>query len=328
MNYKESNEIFNLIKKANRILLNCHKDPDPDSVGSALALYQILRNLGKETDVFCPSSVLFPKVSYLPFYDAISSGVDFSKINYKLYDYVISLDTSSPDRLTGSSELNKLPIEVFVIDHHRTNTRYGSINLVDENKTSTAEVLYDVFEDWNIDIGKNVADSLMAAIVGDTGAFRYPKLSVHTFEVVAKLIKLGADKDRAIFQIYGSEELSTLRFWSEVLSRIKINNIKKYAWSAVPYEDFEKCGKPINGKETAASNFIEIIEGTDFGFVAVEQEKNVLKISFRSRTGFDTSKLAMLFGGGGHIYASGASINNMDFDKAVKYLLSIIDRNC
>jgi bifunctional oligoribonuclease and PAP phosphatase NrnA len=326
MNYEESKIILDEINKSQKILINCHKDPDPDSIGSALAFRNVLMKIGKSVEILCVSPALFDQVSYLPGYDQIKTNVDFGKFDYSKFDLLLVLDSSSIDRVTGDKNSPKIPLKTIVIDHHKTNTRFADVNIVDENKTSAGEILYVIFEDCNFNIDKDTADCLMAAIVGDTGAFRYPNTSTKTFDIVKNLIEKGADKDRAIQNIYRNENFSVLKFWGEVLTRMNLNEKGKYVWSAVPYEVFVKCGMPDTGKETAASGFVQIVKGSEFGFVAVEEEKRKLKISFRSRTGFDTSEIASELGGGGHIYASGASINDMDFDEAVKKLLAVVDK--
>lgn len=326
MNYNESKVIEGEIEKAQNILINCHKDPDPDSVGSALALYEILTNIGKNVAVICPGDVLYDPLSYLSGYDKIQKNVNFAEYDFSKYDLFISLDSSSLDRVTGDNNIKKLPVRVVVIDHHKTNEKYGQVNLVDGNKTSVGELLFDVIEDIGLKITKDVADCLLAAIIGDTGAFRYPKLTVHTFQVAAKLMQLGGDKDKAIHHIFRSENFNVVKFWGEVLSRMQFNEKGKYVWSVIPYEIFEKYGKPKVGKETAASFFTQNIKDSDFGFIAVEEEKGLLKISFRSRTGFDTSRIALELKGGGHVYAAGATIANLEFGEAVQKLLDAVDK--
>jgi len=326
MYYKESKSLKDVIEKSDRILINCHKDPDPDSVGSALALYNVLKKNGKKADVVCVSPEIYNRLDYLSGYKNIKKNVDFSKFDYEDYQLIVILDSSSIDRLTGSKEVNHIPITSAVIDHHKTNNKFGDINIVDPAKTSTGEILYYIFSDLLYEIDTKVADCLMAAIVGDTGAFRYPNTGAETFDTVIKLMKLGADKDKAVKRIYRNEDLNVIKFWGEVLMRLNVSNDGRYVWSAIPYNVFEKYGKPKIGKETAASNFFQIIKGTDFGFVAVEEEPKYLKISFRSRNGFDTSEIALKLGGGGHIYASGASIRGLDFEDSVKKLLHVVDQ--
>jgi phosphoesterase RecJ-like protein len=214
-------------------------------------------------------------------------------------------------------------IKIAVIDHHLTNEMFGTLNLVDTNITSVGELLYLVFEDWGVSLDKNIADCLMTGIVGDTGAFSYPGSNERTFKIASELMKLGADKDRAVHQLYRSESFELVKFYGEVLIRSEIDEAGKFFWSAIPYDSYEKLGRPVMAKESSASLFAQIVEGTDFGFVAVEQEKNKLAISFRSRTGFDTSKIASELGGGGHIYASGANVEGLPFDKAIEKVLEV-----
>ncbi|HTK03766.1 MAG TPA: bifunctional oligoribonuclease/PAP phosphatase NrnA [Alphaproteobacteria bacterium] len=322
MNYKESKLILEEIKKAKRIILNCHKSPDPDSIGSALATRQVLLGLGKEVEVVCPSEELPQNLNYLNGFSNIKTGVDFGKLDYSKFDLFLTLDSSSWDQVTGLKDNVTKKIKIITIDHHLTSTKYGYINLLDSKITSTGELLFSIFEDWKVKISKNIADCLMCGIVGDTGAFRYPGAGERTFEVASKLMKLGADKDKAVHILYRSEPYELIKFYGETLTRVQIDKKHKFVWSAIPYEIYDKLGKPAVAKEAAASLFAQVVEGTDFGFIAVEKEKGELSISFRSRTGFNTSEIAVYLGGGGHIYASGARINGLPFDDAVEKVLA------
>lgn len=322
MHYKESQLILDEIKKANKILLNCHRSPDSDSIGSALALRQILLNMDKQVDIICPSEELYENVNYLKGFSEIKKNVKFKSFEFKKHDLFITLDSSSWDMVTGLK--NFIPKEIFtvVIDHHHTNDRYGEINLIDNKVTSVGEMLFSIFEDWGTRIDKDTANCIMVGIVGDTGAFRYPGANNRTFKVASKLMELGADKDKAVHALYRSEPFDLLKFYGEVLSRVQIDDDCQFVWSAIPYEIYEKLGKPSMAKESAASLFAQVVKGTDFGFIALEQERGQLSISFRSRTGVDTSKIAEELNGGGHIYASGAKIERLPFNEAVEKVLT------
>jgi phosphoesterase RecJ-like protein len=321
MNYAESQQILEEIKKSGKILVNCHRSPDPDSIGSALALKNVLEEMGKEVTVICPSTDLYRNANYLKGFEEIIKGVDFRNFDFSKYNLFISPDSSSTDQITGIKGLNIDGIKLVLIDHHLTNEKFGDINLVDDKVTSVGEVLYSVFEDWGVTVSKDVADCLMAGIVGDTGAFRYPGAGKGTFHTVIELMKAGADKDRAIDELYRSEPFELIKFYGEALSRVQIDKEYRFVWSVVPYEIYEKLGKPSMAKESTASFFAQIVEDTDFGFIAVEQEKGKLAVSFRSRTGFNTSDIAVDLGGGGHVYASGASVSGMSLDEAVEKVL-------
>lgn len=321
MNYPQSQQILEEIKKANKILVNCHRGPDPDSIGSALSLKMVLEGMGKEVDIVCVSEELYDNVNYLKYYSDIKKNVDFNSLDLDQYDLFISPDSSSIDQITDTKDFDFKSVQPVVIDHHKSNTRFGKINLVDSAITSVGELLFKVYSDWEIDINKDTADCLMAAMVGDTGAFRYPGVGISTYRTVIALMEKGADKDFAVQKLYGSEPFELIKFYGDVLNRVQIDKNSRFVYAAVPFEVFEAAGKPNNAKESVASLFCQVVKDTDFGFIAIEKEKGKLSISFRSRTGFDTSQISVELGGGGHAYASGASVSGMSFDEAVKKVL-------
>src|SRR4030042_6555005 len=175
MNYQESKQILEEIKSAKNIVINCHRGPDPDSIGSALAMYRVLKNMGKNVEVICPSSELYESLNYLPDYKEIQKNIDFSTFDFSKFDLFITLDSSSFDMVSGHKNTQIPKIKIINIDHHLTGTKYGYINLIDDILTSTGELLYRIIKDWEIEIDIPIANYLMAAIVGDTGAFRFPK---------------------------------------------------------------------------------------------------------------------------------------------------------
>jgi len=323
MNYPQSQLILDEIKKANKILLNCHRSPDPDSIGSTLALKIVLEGMGKIVEIVCPSEELDKNVSHLKGYSDIKKKVSFNNFNFSVYDLFISTDSSSVDQITGQKGFEIKGTKVISVDHHVTNTKFADITLLDGKVTSVGELMFLIFEDWQIVFSKEIADCLMAAIVGDTGAFKYPGVSAQTFKVASKLMEYGADKDFAVDKIYRSEPFELIKFYGEALSRVQLDKKNKFVWAAIPHEIYAKLNKPALAKESTASLFAQVVEGTDFGFIALEMEKGKLAISFRSRTGFDTSKLAVELGGGGHVYASGGKVEGLPFDQAVEKVLEV-----
>lgn len=323
MNYRESANILKEIKKAKRILVNCHRSPDPDSIGSALGLYGVLKQLGKEVETICPSDEISQNLSFLENFDKIKFPVDFSKFDFSKFDLFIVLDSFSWDMVADSKSFTTPKLPVVVIDHHKTNTKYGDINIVDDTVTSVGELLYLVLEDCGVEINRDVATSLLTGIIGDTGVFRYPGTGAKTLMIATKLMEKGADKDEIVFNLYHSAEFELVKFWGEILRNIEIDKKYKFVWSAMPYETYKKIGSLKIGRESSASLFAQIVKDTDFGILMVEQEKQKLSISFRSRTGLDTSQIAKDLGGGGHIYASGTKIEGLPFEKAVEKVLEV-----
>ena len=319
MNYKESKKILEEIKKAKRILVNCHRSPDSDAVGSALALSGILGNMGKEVLIICPGEV--PEdLKFLNGSDKIKR-VDFANFNFSDYDLFLVIDSSSYNMVSGSKGLPQPDIPLIVIDHHFSNDNFGDINLVDDSITSTGELLFRLFEDWGVEIDKDAAEGLLTGMIGDTGSFQYQNVGEATLTVAAKLMRLGADKDKIIYNIYRNVSFAEVKIWGKIIENMQIDLKHRFIWSAVSvldYKDF--VGESV--KEDAANLFFPIVKDTDFGMIMEERSDGVLSVSFRSRSNFDVSQIAREVGGGGHKAAAGARIEGMDFDEAVEKVLA------
>src|SRR5260221_2106465 len=155
MNYKESKQILEKIKKAKKILLALHSSPDADSASSNLALYVALKQLGKE-DITIISADPFP--SYLRFLpnSEIIQNKDITKVDLNAFDLFISVDSQQPAVITNTFDEVVLPneLDIIVIDHHQNNKSFGQINLLDTTSPATAEILYLFFEDIKVEITK------------------------------------------------------------------------------------------------------------------------------------------------------------------------------
>lgn len=321
MNYSESKTILEEVQKAKKILLNCHRNPDPDSVGSALAMYKVLTDMGKIVKIIFPGEDLPTSTSFLYNSEKIDL-INFESFDFSKYDLFVCLDSANWYMVSGSKEISIPSLPIIVIEHHFTAEKYGKVNLIDREVTSTGELLYRIFEDWGISIDKHVATCLLTGIIGDTGVFKYAGTGWPTLDVAGKLMKAGADKDHIVLRLFGSTEFKLIKFWGEVLQKMKIEEKYKFVWSAISYQNYLTLGKLGGARDSAASLFAGVVEGTDFGIIMVEVERNILDISLRSRTGFDTTEIALALGGGGHIYSSGAEIKGLPFHEAVEKVLS------
>jgi len=322
MNYKESAEILEEVKKAKKILLNCHRGPDPDGVGSTLAMKLVLERMGKDVEVICPSKPISKQSDFLKGFSEIQLGVSFGNFDFSSFDLFITLDTPNLSLLVGKDDVKAPDIKTIVIDHHHLSTLSGLIRLVDEDATSVGEVLYDVFEDWGVDLNKYIAECLLTSIIGDTGAFAYPNVTPKTLIVASRLMNLGADKNMIADKIYRSESFDMLKFWSAILSKMEIDRDHKFIYSFMSHEEFKKFGGLDDAKAKSASLFAPIVEGTDFGFIGIEEKPRYMTVSFRGRTNFDTSAIAKDLGGGGHKVSSATKIEGLLFEEAVEKILA------
>ncbi|MEK7472738.1 MAG: bifunctional oligoribonuclease/PAP phosphatase NrnA [Patescibacteria group bacterium] len=319
-NYKESKLILEEIKKAKNIVVNCHRGPDGDSIGSALSMQSVISNMGIKVDVICPNQ-LPVDLLFLNNSNNVKI-VDFNKFDFSKYDLFITLDSSTYGMVTGDEKIEKPDIKIIVIDHHFTNEGFGDINLIDSKVTSTAELLFKVFVDWNTSLDSDIATKLLTGILSDTGCFQYGGVGRPTFEIAAKLLSLGANKDEIIFNIFRSVKFGTLKFWGKVIENMQYDINYSFIWSAIPLSVYKEYGEDSSSKEDVANLFSPVVRDTDFGLIMVEIDKDVLAISFRARSNFDVSKIAEALGGGGHIAASGAKVKGL-FEDSVKKVLEV-----
>lgn len=317
MNYPESTEILQLIDKSRKILLNCHRNPDSDSVGSSTTLAKYLMSLNKEVRIISPSEIP-ENLNYLSEGMPITVS-DFDSFDFKGWDLLIMTDTSSWDRVFSSTEITQPDIKTVVIDNHETNKKFGSLNLIDLETSSVCEQIYKLFEDWNVSITKDIAQALLSGIEGDTGSFQF-EVHSRTFEIAQKLVSLGADMSFINFHLFNSLPLEIVKVWGLVIKNLTIDE-DGIAYSAIPLSEYAPFQHIKGGRETAATMIIRKIANTKIGFIFVEDEPKTFSVSFRNREKVDVAKIASLLGGGGHSGASGATIHVDTFEEGLKIVL-------
>jgi bifunctional oligoribonuclease and PAP phosphatase NrnA len=323
MHYQESKSILEKIKKAKKILLALHSSPDGDSASSNLALSFALQQLGKNDITIISSDAIPANLKFLPGSEVIQIN-DITKVDLSPFDLFISVDSQQLSVITNTFDEVVLPknLTVLVIDHHRNNKSFGHVNLLDDTSPATAEMLYLLFEDIGISIDKNIANALLAGIIDDTGAFKFPSTTARTLQIASSLIAKGGDKDEAILHLIFSRKLPELKFWAKALELLEVDETHRFAWVSFPYETYGKINMPPGGSGDFATMFLQCIADTDFAFIVTEREKGVVSLSLRSRTGLDVSKIATEVGGGGHRDAAGARFKG-DFDESMKKILEI-----
>ncbi|MFA6081433.1 MAG: bifunctional oligoribonuclease/PAP phosphatase NrnA [Patescibacteria group bacterium] len=320
-NYSLSKSILKEIKQANNILINVHRNPDLDSIGSATALYQaLIKIFGKKATLVCPHEIP-ENFKFLKGADKVIM-IDFSRFDFSQYDLFLIVDSGSYDIVTGSKEVKLPDIKKIIIDHHQTNNWTEFVHkLLDIEASSTAEIVYTMFLDWKIGIDSEMATSLFSGIASDTVFFKYEKNSKKTFRIATELLEKGADKDKLIEQAFDSFDFNLIQTMGEFLTKIKKEN--GFVYSIMDYKTFVKLGKHRGARETAANLFARSVDGYDFGFIAVEYEKEKFAVSFRSKKNTDVSVIAKKLGGGGHKNAAGATVFG-SIDQVIKKIKEAI----
>jgi len=331
MYYNQSLQILERIKSAKNILVNIHKNPDLDSIGSASGLYQLINQLNKKVTLLASEKIensllIFPETKKIKI-------IEYSFFDFSSYDLFLIVDSSSYDRVTGSKKVFLPKIPTIVIDHHHFNSIKGEIKLVDTEAAATCEIIYKLFNDWKIKLNKTIATRLYSGIVGDTVFFKYLADPEKTFSIAQQLLKKGADHQLIVNRVYDSLDFKFVKLMGLFLKQMKIEKTrsgKKFVWSAIGCQEFFSFGHPKGVREAAADSFFRSIKGVDFGLAMIEGEKGKINISFRSKSVsstrdkcVDVAKIAKSFGGGGHINAAGATVEG-EFNRTVKNVISQI----
>jgi phosphoesterase RecJ-like protein len=294
---KENIQAFDsLVQRAERILIISHTRPDGDAVGSLIGLGLIFEELGKEVNLVLEDGV--PKVfHHLPSYDKVfreAAGV---------YDLIVVVDCSDIDRI--GNVLDEYGEPDVNIDHHPTNTRFARVNLVQEDAVATAEMIYDLAEELSLPLNKAIAEALLTGLITDSLGFRTSNTSPKSLRIAADLQELGANLPDLHRKALGEKSLEAVKYWGQGLS--KINQEDRLVWTSLSLDDRKQAD--YTGRDDAdLINVLSMIRDADISLVFVEQTNGTVKVSWRARPGFDVSQIAIQFGGGGHIPASGAEI--------------------
>jgi len=282
---------------APRALIATHIRPDGDAVGSVLGLGLAMMDAGWQVQMVVedgiPASLRHLEGSELALRRA--EGV---------FDLTITLDCSDLGR--AGNVFKERPRPDINIDHHVTNEKFGGINLVDENAAATAEMLVDFFATFELKLTRPVAAALLTGIITDTIGFRTSNVRPKTLRLAAKLLQTGVDMAELYRRSLLDCSYESVKFWSAGLNRLERQD--RLVWTSLTNEDRKQANYP--GRDDAdLINVLTTIENNDISIVFVEQTNGNVKVSWRARPGFDVSKIALEFGGGGHPAASGAEIH-------------------
>ncbi len=291
-----------------RVLLHCHPNPDEDSVGSALAMKFILESLGISADVARGDSPLPAQLSILPGYSSILDKA-VHECDFSLYDTFLALDSSNFAYITQKKDFSfPSHITVLVIDHHKSNTRYGSLNLIADEYPATAQIIYDLTTLWGVPITHDIALNLFIGIYTDTGGLRYPRTTGDTYRATATLVDAAPDFLDVLRMVYNSETPGSMRFRGLGLSSLETFCDGRAVLSSVSHEALTQEGIALSDTQKfSIASILVAVEGWDICASLVEGSPSVVRVSLRSRDPkrFDVSLITSALGGGGHAAAAG-----------------------
>jgi len=296
MNKDQIQAFGDLVSRADRILIISHIRPDGDAVGSTLGLGLILEEMGKEVSLVLEDGV--PKVfNHLTGTDRIIREV------VGVFDLVIVVDCSDIERI--GSVLDDYGEPDVNIDHHPTNTQFAKLNLVRDNAVATVEIIFDLVQELSYPINLPIAEALLTGLLTDSLGFRTSNTNPQTLRIAAELMEVGANLPILYRKAMLEKSVEAVKYWGQGLSGIQMED--RLVWASLSLEDRIVADYP--GRDDAdLINVLARIKDADISVVFVEQKNGSVKVSWRSRPGFDVSIVATQFGGGGHKPAAGADI--------------------
>jgi phosphoesterase RecJ-like protein len=292
--------IHGQLEKVSKILVVSHLRPDGDAIGSLLGIGLSLLEKGKDVEMALSDGI--PD----NFRFLVGSELVKTKPTSKV-DYIIVVDSSEIERTDtvldgyGPPDLN--------IDHHKTNTNFGKINLVESKAIATAEILAKYLPDFGLKITKPIANALLAGIVTDTIGFRTTNINPQALRITADLMELGGDLTDIYYRTIIEQSYAGARYWGAGLSKLQMEN--GLVWTTLSLEDRQVAGYKYRD-DADLVKILSAIKGAKIAIILTEQTGGYVKISWRLcgslPTELDVSEIAHKFGGGGHKAAAGADV--------------------
>jgi len=318
-------KLTDIITNNQSFLITTHVNPDADAIGSEIAFHKLLNMLGKKSRIINHSSTPY-NLEFLDsdkiiekFDESIHEGVFSSS------DVLVALDFNRIDRLvsmrSGFSKSKQLKI---CIDHHQDPEDFVDHQFLGIEYAATGHILYDFIVKTDIvSLTKELAIPLYAAIMTDTGSFRFERTTPQLHLIVADLLEKGVNPTEVYDLLYDESKLSKIKLLGRCLNSLILIADNKIGYMILTQKDFSD----LNAMESDTENFVNFIlsiEGVRLGLLFIEL-KNGFKVSFRSKGKIPVNHLAGEFGGGGHLNASGARFFNKDMQSMIQKILTIAE---
>ncbi len=313
--------IISILAGHSTFVLTTHVNPDGDGLGSELALAHFLTSLGKSVTIINHS----PTPENYQWLDEKKEIIHFiperDRDKILITEVIIILDTNQPDRIRSLQPFVQQSKAIkIVIDHHLDPHPFGDHYLIDDNATSTGEIIYRLITamDKNV-LNKNIAEALYIAVMTDTGSFRFPRTNPATHHIAADLLSYGVDPTAAFSNVYENWTPGRMRLLGEVLDSMKTAYDGKLAYVVCTRAMFKSTGTT----EIETDNFTAYpmsVRGVVVG-ILINELHNGVKISFRSKGSIPINELAKEFGGNGHRNAAGARLFDVHVDDIINKIL-------
>jgi phosphoesterase RecJ-like protein len=293
------------LRSHGRFLVVTHENPDGDALGSLLAMHLTLHALGKDSVMYLAGEAGLPtEYEFMPL-----AGLARALPADAADRVLVAVDCAKAERIGDPQAIGRAPV-VVNIDHHHDNTRFGDVNLVVPDASSTGEVLRDVVAELELPVTPGLAEPLYIALVTDTGRFQYTNTTPKALRLAAELVEAGADIHAVFQQVYESVEFARLKLRARAFDRAQVLEGGRIVVSHLLRGDFTDVGAPESYSEGIIDD-LRAVEGSELAVLIREPPRKTgpaRKVSLRASVDeLDVSAIARRFDGGGHRQAAGFS---------------------
>jgi len=305
------------IRQARRVAITSHVRPDADSIGSGLALMGMLRQLGKKVRFFNHDRAPYP-INRLPGYDQI----EHRQIAPDSFDTIILIEGGNEER-TGQKCLG----DYFCIniDHHQANLKDCDLNWVVPEAAAVGELIYELGRELKVRLDHDITFNLYAAILADTGSFKYSNTTHRSLQIAAELSRAGRFAPNEVSNLlFNSNPLEKIRMMTQVLATLELHLKNRVATMVFKREFLKKLKlRDIETEDiVAVARSIDRVQALLF-FKEIADDH--FRVSIRSRDDFSAQEVARHFQGGGHHHAAGFFFKG-SFTRAKKEILAVVRR--
>jgi bifunctional oligoribonuclease and PAP phosphatase NrnA len=293
----------NALRAAGSVGLACHVSPDGDALGSMLGLFHVLRISGFDAIASFPTPfVVAPHYRGLPGLALLADPAQFPDEP----EVMVTFDCGSLGRLGNLEPAAKAASELVVIDHHVSNDRYGTINVIDPDAAASGVLVRRLIDMLGLPLNHDAAVCLYAALVCDTGRFQYATTTPEVFELARELAEFDVPIPTLSRELFEEHRFAYLKLLGEVIGRATLDTERRFVWTSVTQDDLKRHGVTIEEVE----GLIDIVRRTaeaEVACVLKEEADGTVRVSLRSLGDVDVRRIAEAEGGGGHQFAAGFS---------------------
>ncbi len=306
------------LRSAKRVLLTMHRGPDGDALGSALALAQALRELGREVVVYNPDELPY-NFRFL----AGAAEVVRSLPAGARFDATVATDSGKFERLGPDIPPPERRGVLINLDHHLTTEPFGEVNYVDPAAAAVGVLVYKIIQGLGHKVSLQSAECIYASILADTGCFKYASTDPECLRIAAELLEAGVDPWEMTVRVYEQQPLARMKLLAEVLGTLEVEG--RLATITIKNEMIARTGTHLDLTD-GFINYARSIDGVEVAASFREPQASAPKswqVSFRSRGRVDVAAIAQRFGGGGHRNAAGCSIEGEEAQVRARIALEI-----